>query len=739
MSLPCGRSLARLVIGVSLASPLCGQVGNEWQVFTSMREINQVFVDRRGDIWAATDGGVLQYQRDTRQYHRFTRLDGLAGSRQLSVTQDESGDLWFGSDGHGLSRYRPATGGFDLFFQFDGLRINTTLVRGDRLYVGTQEGVTVLSIGAEEVRETYRQFGTLTRNIEVTGLAVLDSVLYVTTVEGAAWAPLSESNLQDPDSWSVLTLPNGLVDAVADGSHAYMAGSVGVFANLTDGSNWVIHELTGRPVLSLGLMAGRVIAATQGGDFFRRSGNGDWARTAAPNITGVRDMSERDSALWLATGNGLQVLGEDAPPPSREPAANRFYEMEIADDGLWIASVPNDLQASFGVYQLGERGWTVHDRSSGMRSNALVSVEADARQRVWVGSWGNGLSVRSGRSWRHLDHRNSPLIGIGFSNDFVAVSDIARDEHGNMWVVNVLGGVVVVDGYPITRSFAFEQEWLGFERDMHKVFPAPDGIKWVTSRLEGLALLDDGGTPFEGGDDRTTRIDQAIEARMSSNRVFDLLPAADGTIWVATDNGVNSFRGTYSRESGEFSVESWRVYTTADGLGSNEINDLETDSEQNIWVATGAGVTRIAHGEVEFTLTKNNSKLIDDQVNSLLFDEATRQMWIGTAAGLSRLQLGVGEAAQEEESAAGVRIYPNPFEARRGSVTVSGISPGSAVEIYQMNGRLVRRLHGVPGTDSHSWDGRNQAGSAVESGVYLLVATGPEGTFRAKLAVINDM
>ena len=68
------RSAALLLLLVSIGSPLHGQIGGgEWQAFTSMQEINEVLVDDAGDIWAATDGGILHYLLATRVYRRFTR------------------------------------------------------------------------------------------------------------------------------------------------------------------------------------------------------------------------------------------------------------------------------------------------------------------------------------------------------------------------------------------------------------------------------------------------------------------------------------------------------------------------------------------------------------------------------------------------------------------------------------------------------------------------------------------
>ena len=85
----------------------------EWSAFTSMKTINQVLVyDNK--IWTATSGGVLLYNPTTGEYVRFTTLEGLASNQVLSMTADRHGNLWFGTDGHGLSRLKIDTNLLDI-------------------------------------------------------------------------------------------------------------------------------------------------------------------------------------------------------------------------------------------------------------------------------------------------------------------------------------------------------------------------------------------------------------------------------------------------------------------------------------------------------------------------------------------------------------------------------------------------------------------------------------------------
>lgn len=729
-------------LGLVAPLPSAGQAATaEWSVYTSMREINAL-VQHRGQVWAATSGGVLKFDQETETYDRFTRLDGLAGNRVLSVAVDAYGHLWFGTDGRGLSRFRPEQGTFDPpVLDFGELRLGALVATGNRLYVGTERGISVFLIDRWEIKETYSNLGDLPKDSEVNALALSGGVLYAGAAEGMAWASLGQPNLQDPDSWTSTTRFGEGRDLVAAAGKVLAATRVGV-AVFDPSTGQFVPDYAGEATTALGVLDGLPAAAGESGNFQQRSWDGVWTRVPAPIIRNVRALSKRGSGLWLATDRGLRHIADTSsgdPPPLREPPANHFYEMKRLGNGdLWVASVPNDFVEPFGVYQLNEDGWTVHDKASGMPNDDLVALETDAAGRLWVGSWGGGVAIRrSSQNWIRVDQRNSILRGIPKAPEFVVISDIARDGADNMWLVDVQVGIAVMDGYPATQSFLFDQVELGFPSrlDLNKIAFGPDGLKWVTSRTDGVVILDDGGTPFVGGDDSALLVSTAYDSRMSSNRVADLLIDAGGTIWIATDAGVNAVAGVYSRETRSFQVSSWRVYTSLDGLPSTQINDLEMDADGNIWIATDAGLSQIgADGEVAFTLTAANSGLIDNDVTSLLYDGAISELWIGTYNGLSRLKVRTGGTEGPE----GLAVYPNPFfNHGSGRVTFSGLPLGSSLHIYAADGQLVDHIAGIPGRGSLSWRGQNEDGFLVGSGIYLFVAEDGIGNrVRGRLAVI---
>lgn len=76
------------------------------------------------DLWVGTsEGGLLRYNRKTRNYKRYTVKEGLPGNTVLRLLHDKKGNLWL-STYNGLSMYDAEKDAFRNFSVSDGLQSN---------------------------------------------------------------------------------------------------------------------------------------------------------------------------------------------------------------------------------------------------------------------------------------------------------------------------------------------------------------------------------------------------------------------------------------------------------------------------------------------------------------------------------------------------------------------------------------------------------------------------------------
>jgi len=737
------RLLLPLLMSLARALPGGGQAASSsyanWEAFTSMGRVEAVCLASSG-VWCATAGGVLRYDPVQRQYQRLTRLDGLAGNRVTSVAAGWDGDVWCGTDGDGLSRWVASAGAFAPPVEvFDGYRVSGLLPHAGRLYAVTGAGISALEVASGRVLETYRQFGSYSRGVEVLALTVHAGDLWVGTAEGAARAPLSSTNLQDPEAWTVAAPLRQVASFAAVGPDLYCGSSQGVYRWDRDQRRWV-YAGPGGVVRALGVSDGTLAAIDARGTLQVRQSSGLWVQQPLATTADLLCLSSGGDDLWIGTSRGPVPVNGASPPALQDPPGNHFYDLASdGQGGVWAASVPDDRTTDpFGVYHFDGASWSAFGRGSGLPSDYAVAVEVDGDGNVWVGTWAHGAAVRGpDGAWRRLDRTNSVLRGITAppAPDFVAISGAALDGAGNMWLANVQAGLAVMDGHPPARARLHGLDLLGLPpgTDLGPLAVADDGLKLAATTDRGLVIYEAGATPLETDGARVAALNTASEPRLSSDRVTALL-AHGKVLWIGTDNGLHRVPYEYSPGTGGFRVTGWRQYRLEHGLPSTDVTSLTRDGQGDLWVGTRGGLAQIRDtGLLVQAYTASNSGLIADRVESVLYDADQGWLWIGTYDGLGRLRLSVPSQGEQREAL----VYPNPFHPGRDRRLTFGRLPvGTGLRLYSADGALVRVVPAGAGGADPQWDGTNAAGAPVASGVYYYTTFGPPPGQRGRFAVV---
>ncbi|MDD3525253.1 MAG: FlgD immunoglobulin-like domain containing protein, partial [Candidatus Cloacimonetes bacterium] len=163
-----------------------------------------------------------------------------------------------------------------------------------------------------------------------------------------------------------------------------------------------------------------------------------------------------------------------------------------------------------------------------------------------------------------------------------------------------------------------------------------------------------------------------------------------------------------------------------------------------VWIGSeGNGLSMYNPITERFTnYYRANSPLLSNQIISLGYNPLEGRLLIGTSDGLNTLL--IGRTAKTETRIRTLKAYPNPFRPD-GFKTLQIVNQPSdsmpigknLCRIYSASGALVRKLQESP-MARFEWDGRNDAGTIVSSGVYYFVVADDEGeTGRGKLAIIR--
>ena len=122
------------------------------------------------------------------------------------------------------------------------------------------------------------------------------------------------------------------------------------------------------------------------------------------------------------------------------------------------------------------------------------------------------------------------------------------------------------------------------------------------------------------------------------------------------------------------------------------------------------------------------------------FDEDRKIAYIATSKGISVLKIPFGESYDGYDM---VKIFPSPFKLNKHEfMIVDGLPFNSSMKILTLDGMVIRDVKSnglsVDG-DQLKWDGKNDSGEYVASGVYLvsIIGSNGENTFE-EITVIRN-
>lgn len=175
-------------------------------------------------------------------------------------------------------------------------------------------------------------------------------------------------------------------------------------------------------------------------------------------------------------------------------------------------------------------------------------------------------------------------------------------------------------------------------------------------------------------------------------------------------------------------------------LNGVDISGIAIDGANRKWFATSSnGVFEI--GEDNITQLNNftveNSPLLADNIESITYNGANGEIFLGTEKGLCSY---ICDATDPSSGLDKEKIwaYPNPVVSDyHGLITVAGLSANTQIKICSAAGFVVSEGKSNGGT--FTWNGCDKNGKRVASGVYLVLATNSDGSKGAvcKIAMIK--
>jgi ligand-binding sensor domain-containing protein len=727
------------------------QVTN-WKNYTDMKNAADVKASSNG-FWAATSGGGFFYNNSDRTFTTLNKVDGINSISLSAVAVDNEGKVWFGSSDGTISIYDPSNKSIKTILDiFNSGRasngINDMSVSGDTIIISHDFGVSLVDANNMVFYDTFIKFGNLSSNIKVNS-AFKSNLFYVGTLYGLAIQKQGATNLSAPESWNVYNISNGLpsnnVLKVVRFDTSLIAATDNGLA-VFNGTSWspYLSQFIGVSINDLMVSGDSLIILTNNAIFSYKNNNVTQLASSPDQLLKLGLSSSL--GIIAASNKGIFVPSEPAGSQyifPNGPGENLFPSITVDGNGnLWSASGKNNI--GVGFYKYDGSKWTTYNTTNtpALKTNDCYTIYSAPDNTIYIGTWGAGFTKLSGDQFTSYDTTGTGMVGIAIDGNFLVITGFAVDVSNNLWLLNYESGV----GKALT-VLTSDNKWInisvpseaGITLNQHYNLVIDQyGTKWynvLDSRRAGLYYYNENGTLTNSNDDIYGYITSANG--LNNNNINCLAIDKLGNLWVGTSPGANIITNLSTvSSSGISSSNITPVYI----LSQQTVNCIAVDALNQKWIGTNEGLLLVNSDGSSLLATYNttNSPLLSNQITSLAIDQNTGTVYAGSNSGIVSFKT---DAEKPLDSFNELFFYPNPFKIKNSNnqLTIEGLVKDSNIKILTISGRLVRQFTS-PGGRVAYWDGRDDSGNLVASGIYLIVAYDTEGNnvTAGKVAVLRQ-
>jgi signal transduction histidine kinase/ligand-binding sensor domain-containing protein len=345
----------------------------------------------------------------------------------------------------------------------------------------------------------------------------------------------------------------------------------------------------------------------------------------------VRDLLLKENKLWIATyGGGVNVYDIKAntfkhyPPP--DPYAGYItYIYSDNKNNIWICDLTgikfydrnNDV--FFGYY--------TRDYDSYSIKASAVAIIQDKQGNYWTIHAPGGVGLSSvNKSFSNYDKNPDMYWHLSEIN----LTAIEFDAEGNWWMGNGFNGIDIFDWEKgIVRTYHYNESnpySLG-KGGTTCIFRDKNGTMWIGTNMGGLQYYSESKDRFYSYINEPTN-----PSSIANNDIRSITEDNEGNLWIVTHGkGIDRFN------------KKEKTFSHFTNINNNLSNDwafqILFDSNENLWVATAWGLSKLEKGSQKFknylSLPTDTNSLCNNLINCL-YEDSKNQVWIGTSSGLNR-------------------------------------------------------------------------------------------------------
>lgn len=431
--------------------------------------------DRNKNYWISTDQGLYVYNSNLKLKNVFRHNEddplSLPANRSSELREDSNGTIWIATY-NGLAAISPGSSHFKIINTTSApVSINSNLVfalevdHKNRLWIGTEDGLNVIDLATQKIQS-------LTPDQRNPGSISGRSIRSIhITKQGSYWVGTFRNgvNLYDENLGSFNRIgynafdPFGLRSPVVTSLAA--KNNDEIFVGTDDGGLHVFNRTTGLinhlPIpfntknsnhppgilsLEMGsknqLWIGTYITGLYSYNISTQAIRHFNQGNSLTNLTNNDIFCLKEDSkgnLWIGTnGGGINILRPGTenidklvfdplrPLDPELPASNFIRAFEEDRTGkIWIGTFGSGLS----VFNPSTRKFSFYTREkNGLPSNFIISLKEDKNGNIWIGTNGNGIALlkKGSKKFETITEIDGLPNGI--------INKIMEDEFGKLWI-----------------------------------------------------------------------------------------------------------------------------------------------------------------------------------------------------------------------------------------------------------------------------------------------------------------